>query len=202
MGISDNTMLVINDCGHYYLQMIQNNKIDILFEGFKQKTLPNINWHMTGDFSSRMDAMQNLFKDVKTITELGTFQGCSTSAWLKLKPKKLITIDIKPHLDKDIFEIAAKEIGVHFEYIIADDMTINIDPCDLLFIDTSHTEEHTYQELKRHGNKALKYIAFHDVVEPKHQTMPGIKRYLQENINKWEIFYKDLVGDGFLVLKK
>jgi hypothetical protein len=195
-------MLVINGCVYYYLQMIQNNKIDILFEGFKQKTLPNINWHMTGDFSSRMDAMQNLFKDVKTITELGTFQGCSTSAWLKLKPKKLITIDIKPHLDKDIFEIAAKEIGVHFEYIIADDMTINIDPCDLLFIDTSHTEEHTYQELKRHGNKALKYIAFHDVVEPKHQTMPGIKRYLQENINKWEIFYKDLVGDGFLVLKK
>lgn len=182
--------------------MIQNNKIDILFEGFKQKTLPNINWHMTGDFSSRMDAMQNLFKDVKTITELGTFQGCSTSAWLKLKPKKLITIDIKPYLDKDIFKIAAKEIGVHFEYIIADDMTINIEPCDLLFIDTSHTEEHTYQELKRHGNKALKYIAFHDVVEPKHQTMPGIKRYLQENINKWEIFYKDLVGDGFLVLKK
>lgn len=182
--------------------MIQNNKIDILFEGFKQKTLPNINWHMTGDFSSRMDAMQNLFKDVKTITELGTFQGCSTSAWLKLRPKKLITIDIKPHLDKDIFEIAAKEIGVHFEYIIADDMTINIEPCDLLFIDTSHTEEHTYQELKRHGNKALKYIAFHDVVEPKHQTMLGIKRYLQENINKWEIFYKDLVGDGFLVLKK
>lgn len=195
-------MLVIDDIYNYDVQMIQNNKIDILFEGFKQKTLPNINWHMTGDFSSRMDAMQNLFKDVKTITELGTFQGCSTSAWLKLKPKKLITIDIKPYLDKDIFKIAAKEIGVHFEYIIADDMTINIEPCDLLFIDTSHTEEHTYQELKRHGNKALKYIAFHDVVEPKHQTMPGIKRYLQENINKWEIFYKDLVGDGFLVLKK
>ena len=195
-------MLVIDDIYNYDVQMIQNNKIDILFEGFKQKTLPNINWHMTGDFSSRMDAMQNLFKDVKTITELGTFQGCSTSAWLKLRPKKLITIDIKPYLDKDIFEIAAKEIGVHFEYIIADDMTINIEPCDLLFIDTSHTEEHTYQELKRHGNKALKYIAFHDVVEPKHQTMPGIKRYLQENINKWEIFYKDLVGDGFLVLKK
>ena len=195
-------MLVIDDIYNHDVQMIQNNKIDILFEGFKQKTLPNINWHMTGDFSSRMDAMQNLFKDVKTITELGTFQGCSTSAWLKLRPKKLITIDIKPYLDKDIFEIAAKEIGVHFEYIIADDMTINIEPCDLLFIDTSHTEEHTYQELKRHGNKALKYIAFHDVVEPKHQTMPGIKRYLQENINKWEIFYKDLVGDGFLVLKK
>jgi len=195
-------VLVIDDIYNHDVQMIQNNKIDILFEGFKQKTLPNINWHMTGDFSSRMDAMQNLFKDVKTITELGTFQGCSTSAWLKLRPKKLITIDIKPYLDKDIFEIAAKEIGVHFEYIIADDMTINIEPCDLLFIDTSHTEEHTYQELKRHGNKALKYIAFHDVVEPKHQTMLGIKRYLQENINKWEIFYKDLVGDGFLVLKK
>ena len=194
--------MVIDDIYNHDVQMIQNNKIDILFEGFKQKTLPNINWHMTGDFSSRMDAMQNLFKDVKTITELGTFQGCSTSAWLKLRPKKLITIDIKPYLDKDIFEIAAKEIGVHFEYIIADDMTINIEPCDLLFIDTSHTEEHTYQELKRHGNKALKYIAFHDVVEPKHQTMLGIKRYLQENINKWEIFYKDLVGDGFLVLKK
>ena len=88
-------MLVIDDIYHHDVQMIQNNKIDILFEGFKQKTLPNINWHMTGDFSSRMDAMQNLFKDVKTITELGTFQGCSTSAWLKLRPKKLITIDIR-----------------------------------------------------------------------------------------------------------
>jgi predicted O-methyltransferase YrrM len=176
-------------------------KIDILFEGFKQKTLPNIDWHMTGDFSSRMNAVQHMFLGIETITELGTYQGCSTSAWLKLKPKKLITIDIKQYLDLPIFQMVAKDIGVHFEYIIANDMEIDIDPCDLLFIDTSHTEEHTYQELKKHGDKAKKYIAFHDIVEPKHQTAPGIKRYLQET-SLWETHYKDTNGDGFLVLRR
>ena len=36
-------------------------KIEILYQGFKQKTLPNINWHMTGDMSSRMDFIQTMF---------------------------------------------------------------------------------------------------------------------------------------------
>ena len=31
-----------------------------------------------------------------------------------------------------------------------------------MFIDTLHTYEQLIQELRRHGNKAKKYLAFHD----------------------------------------
>jgi predicted O-methyltransferase YrrM len=176
-------------------------KVEILYQGFKQKTLPNINWHMTGDMSSRMDFIQLMFKGVKTITELGTFQGCSTSAWLKLEPKKLLTVDINRYLDEEIFKQAAKEINVDFKYIIQDDLTINLDPCELLFIDTSHVEEHTYLELQRHSDKATQYIVFHDIVEPRFGTMPGIRRWWKNN-PQWIEKYKDLNECGFLVLQK
>jgi predicted O-methyltransferase YrrM len=176
-------------------------KVEILYQGFKQKTLPNINWHMTGDMSSRMDFIQLMFKGIKTITELGTFQGCSTSAWLKLEPKKLLTVDIERYLDEEIFKQAAKEINVDFKYVIQDDLTINLDPCELLFIDTSHVEEHTYLELQRHADKATQYIVFHDIVEPRFCTMPGIRRWWKNN-PQWIERYKDLNECGFLVLQK
>jgi hypothetical protein len=176
-------------------------RIEILYDGFKNKSLPYIHWKMAGDMPSRMDFILNFFKGINTITELGSFQGCSTSAWLKLKPKKLTTVDIKRYLDEDIFNQAAKEINVDFKYIVQDDLIIDFEPCELLFIDTTHHAEHTYLELKRHAHKVTRYLVFHDIVEPRFGTMVGIRRYLLEK-PQWIEKYKDLNDCGFLVLEK
>jgi hypothetical protein len=65
-------------------------KVEILYQGFKQKTLPNINWHMTGDMSSRMDSLQLMFKGIKTITELRDISRMFNISMVKVRTKKII----------------------------------------------------------------------------------------------------------------
>ena len=62
--------------------------IEEIFNSFKNKTREGVRWKMVGDMYRRMDYIQQTFQGVETIIEFGPFQGCSTSAWLMLKPKK------------------------------------------------------------------------------------------------------------------
>jgi hypothetical protein len=175
--------------------------IEEIYQSFKNKTRPGIKWKMVGDMWSRMDYIQETFAGIQTITEFGPYQGCSTAAWINLRPKKFTTVDRGIALDVDLFKRAAEEIGVEFNFIIGSDLEIEIEPCELLFIDTSHVEEHTYLELQRHADKATQYIVFHDIVEPRFGTMPGIRRWWKNN-PQWVEKYKDLNECGFLVLQK
>jgi len=149
----------------------------------------------------RLDWLVENFSNLETITEFGHYQGCSTAAWLKCKPKNLTTVDIGLWLDQQIYQQIAKENHINFKCIIANDLEINITPTDLLFIDTMHSEEHTYQELKKHSNQVKKYLTFHDVNPKRFETYKGIDRWLLET-NEWETFYHDTNDCGFLVLKR
>jgi hypothetical protein len=53
-------------------------------------------------------------------------------------------------------------LGKNVKYVQANVLDITIEETDLLFIDTYHTYSQLTQELRLHGNKARKYIAFHD----------------------------------------
>ena len=175
--------------------------IDDICESFKNRTRPNIRWKMVGDMYRRIDFIQQTFTGVQTITEFGPFQGCSTAAWLRLRPKKFVTVDQGVSLDVDLYKKAAEEINVDFQFIQGSDLEIDIEPCELLFIDTVHTEEHTYQELQRHADKVSKYLVFHDVAEPRFGTLAGIKRWWKDH-PEWKLKYQDLDDCGFLILKK
>ena len=175
--------------------------IDDICESFKNRTRPNIRWKMVGDMYRRIDFIQQTFTDVQTITEFGPYQGCSTAAWLSLRPKKFVTVDQGVRLDVDLYKKAAQEINVDFQFIQGSDLEIDIEPCELLFIDTVHTEEHTYQELQRHADKVSRYLVFHDVAEPRFGTLAGIKRWWK-NYPEWKLKYQDSDDCGFLVLEK
>jgi hypothetical protein len=84
----------------------------------------------------------------------------------------------------------------------SDDLAIDIEYTDLLFIDTKHTEERTYLELKKHAEKAKKYLAFHDVNPARFATPLGIKKYLDEYPGIWKEYYRDEIDCGFLVLQR
>ena len=175
--------------------------IDDICESFKNRTRPDIRWKMVGDMYRRIDFIQQTFTGVQTITEFGPFQGCSTAAWLSLRPKKFVTVDQGVSLDVDLYKKAAEEINVDFQFIQGSDLEIDIEPCELLFIDTVHTEEHTYQELQRHADKVSRYLVFHDVVEPRFGTLAGIKRWWKDH-PEWKLKYQDLDDCGFLILEK
>ena len=175
--------------------------IEEIYQSFKNRTRPNIRWKMVGDMYRRMDYIQQTFQGIETITEFGPFQGCSTAAWLMLKPKTFITIDAGVALDVELYKKAAAEIKVDFKFIISNDLETTINPCELLFIDTMHTEEHTYNELRLHADKVSKYLVFHDVAEPRFGTYAGIRKWWKD-YPEWHIKYHDNDDCGFLVLEK
>ena len=175
--------------------------IDDICESFKNCTRPNIRWKMVGDMYRRVDFIQQTFTGVQTITEFGPFQGCSTAAWLSLRPKKFVTMDQGVSLDVDLYKKAAEEINVDFQFIQGSDLEIDIEPCELLFIDTVHTAEHTYQELQRHADKVSRYLVFHDVTQPRFGTLAGIKRWWKDH-PEWKLKYQDFDDCGFMILEK
>ena len=135
-------------------------QLDNLYNSWKNKTRSKVRWKMAGDMPSRMDWLVEHFSNLESITEFGHYQGCSTAVWLKCRPKRLLTVDYANYLPQEEYHNVAREIGVDLTIVIEDDLKINIDPVDLLFIDTMHTEEHTYKELIRHGDKAKNILCF------------------------------------------
>lgn len=181
---------------------IQNNNLLELYNSWKNRTRPSTRWKMTGDITGRMDWLVETFTGVDSITEFGPFQGCSTSAWLVCGPKKIVTVDVNINLDIDQYTKIASELGIDFKFIHSSDLDIDIEETDLLFIDTMHTEEHTFLELDKHAGKVKKYLAFHDVNPVRFSTQAGIDRYLSNNPNQWKVLYHDINDCGFLVLER
>ena len=180
----------------------KNMNLEELYSGWKNRTLPNIKWKMTGDMPDRLDWLVEKFSGLDTIVEFGSYQGCSTVGWLKCKPQKLIAVDYKLNLNLDLYSKIASEEGIDFKFILEDDLKVTIPETDLLFIDTIHTEDHTYKELSIHASFVKKYLAFHDVNPERFTVNKGIERYIAENPNIWKIIYHDINDCGFMVLER
>ena len=164
-----------------------------------------------GDIHEHIPTLLRYGKDVNIITELGVRTGGSTSAWVKAAPKKLICYDInqRPDFHLSQYEKWAEEQGIDFEFILADTTKIEIEPTELLFIDTLHTYDQLKTELTLHGNKASKYIILHDTVSFAYRGMvtgtkgliPAIEEFLTYN-HEWrmKVHYKNC--NGLMVLER
>jgi hypothetical protein len=133
----------------------------------EQKTIPFLEKEyqkalsIPSDINENLPILLQLAKECLTVTEMGVRTGVSTRAFLNTNVQ-LTSYDIQ--LDKNVnalFEFA-KNQGKKVRYIEADVLNIEIQDTDLLFIDTYHVYEQLKKELFLHGNKARKYIAFHD----------------------------------------
>lgn len=149
---------------------------------------------MAGDMPERLDWVIETFTDVDSIIEFGSYEGCSTVGWLACAKKSLLCVDIqkRPAFEEDLYLKIAEELKIDFKFVKEDDLKFEFEDCDLLFIDTMHTEEHTYRELMTHAHKVNKYIVFHDS-NPKYTgVQAGIDRWLNETKESWvEIYNED-----------
>jgi len=114
------------------------------------------------DIQGHLNYLYRLASTVGHITELGTRSGQSTCAFLYAKPERLICYDLDRSEMIATLESAAREGGVHFTFHQADVLTIEIEPTDLLFIDTWHVEQQVAEELRLHADRARRYIVLHD----------------------------------------
>lgn len=113
------------------------------------------------DINEHLHDLYSLACDCTHVTEMGSRFGASTKAFLKANVSlRAYDLDIHKPL-MDLFKIA-RTIGKDVEYLKGNTLEILIDPTDMIFIDTWHSQQQLRDELKLHGNAARKYLAFHD----------------------------------------
>jgi len=156
-----------------------------------------------GDLDEHMDVIREYASKSETIVELGVRKLVSTWALLAGYPKKIICVDNVHPRDygaegvlNDAIQ-SCKEEKIEFEFLLANDLEIELPEVDLLFIDTLHYYDQLTAELKLHANKAKKYIIFHDTELP--EMGQAIHDFLK--INKtWKIIEHHRNEHGLMVL--
>lgn len=160
------------------------------------------------DINENVSVLYDLAKECRTVVEMGVRTGVSTRAFLNTDVK-LLSFDFE--LDQKVQKLFnyAKNQGKDVQYIENNVLDIEVDDCDLLFIDTLHTYDQLKQELNLHGNKAKKYIVFHDtytfglkdeIGNGKKGLMTAIIEFMIDNPN-WIFYIHKTNNNGLTVLK-
>jgi hypothetical protein len=153
------------------------------------------------DIYKHLPLLRSLAESCKTVIELGVRDGQSTRAFL-VTSVKLRSYDIQFNPSVENLFVSSRQAGNDHEYFEADDLTLDLPEVDMIFIDTEHTYEQLSQELRLHGNKALKYLAFHDTGEPfVNQLLPAVMEFLADNPH-WRVMYHTRECHGFSVLER
>jgi cephalosporin hydroxylase len=112
------------------------------------------------EINEHLETLVQLARKCQTVTEFGVRNGNSTIAFLAAEPRRLVSVDI---VDCPIVRELAPFIGTtEFIFRQANSIEIEIEPTDLLFIDSDHCYEHLSRELTLHSPSVAKYIALHD----------------------------------------
>ena len=163
----------------------------------------------TSDINQNLPVLYELAKECETIVEMGVRTGVSTRAFLNTDAS-LLSIDIKKNTTVEKLFALADPSGKSCQYMIGDVLKIEIPETDLLFIDTLHTYKQLTQELKLHGNKAKKYLIFHDTHTfgvsgengiDKKGLMPAIIEFVIANPH-WNFYVHKTNNNGLTVLKR
>jgi hypothetical protein len=120
------------------------------------------NKHKGTDISEHLETLYELGKQCDHITEFGVREGISTSAFLASNPKCLESYDIIITPQAHALLIMSLTNKINFKLYQSNTLLTTIRETDMLFIDTLHTYEQVKRELSMNGNKAKKYLVFHD----------------------------------------
>ena len=179
----------------------------------------------SSDINEHLETIKNFASECEHITEMGVRSVVSTWALLAAKPKRLVSMDIVQCPVQDA-AIAANNEGIDFEFIVADTSNpqLDIEPTDLLFIDTWHVYDQLKVEFKLHSNKVKKYIILHDtttfgevgesgsdlIINPvtgqmemmrKRGLWPAVEEFLAENTN-WTLKERFTHNNGLTILQR
>lgn len=184
----------------------------------------------SSDINEHLPTLKRYAEECDHVTEMGVRWVVSTYAFVVANPKKIISIDIidprnltegTHHWDNyrcgdrmnQIIDYCALK-GIDYHFVLGDTTKIEIEETDLLFIDTLHTYNQIKTELKLHGNKARKYLIFHDTENfrfrnetgesggpEKTGIFPAIEEFLANNPH-WKVHEVFTNCMGLTVLKR
>ena len=96
------------------------------------------------------------------VTEFGTRTGLSTLALLRALPERLVAYDWIRLPEVDRLEELARLQNVDFSFREVDTRLADLEPTDLLFIDTYHTHGQLEAELRAAAGSVRRYLIIHD----------------------------------------
>jgi beta-1,4-mannosyl-glycoprotein beta-1,4-N-acetylglucosaminyltransferase len=161
------------------------------------------------DINQHIDFLYRLASTVNHITEFGTRFGGSTCAFIYAKPRRLVAYDIEPRETLPAILSAARECRVDFEFREQDVLKSEIEPTDLLFIDTWHVEQQMREELRLHADKVRLYLVMHDTETFAHGgesnghqgIWPAIADYMKEH-PEWRLLHHFQHNNGLTVFTR
>ena len=133
--------------------------IDLIYK--KKRTEPS-------DINELLDILRYYSSQCGHVTECGVRSCVSSWAFLKgltesqSSEKTLIGVDIEKSDQVAKIEEVAKYVKINYKFIKGNDILVQLEPTDLLFIDTWHVYGHLKRELAAHAHLARKYIIMHD----------------------------------------
>jgi hypothetical protein len=158
-----------------------------------------------GDFFEHVPTLRSLGDQVQHATEFGVRHGVSTVALLHSSCKTVVSYDIFQYAEVNVFRQVAAD---KFVFKIGNSLTVDIDPTDLLFIDTKHTAAQLYGELTKHATRVRRWIVMHDTVTFGNNGEDGgpglreaIKAFLKAN-KEWFPVRHDQNNNGLMVLSR
>jgi len=165
------------------------------------------------DINEHLPTLKRYTEMCETVVEMGVRTVVSTWAFLSGKPKKLTSIDIvdpkQYGINTDAIKQIAKDEGIEFNFLLGDTTIIEIEECDMLFIDTWHVYPQLKTELALHGNKAKKFLVFHDTeifgqsgeTQGHKGLQPAIDEFLEEN-RHWSVKEVFTNNNGLTILER
>lgn len=173
------------------------------------------------DINEHMETLVKYGSECKHITEMGVRAISTTYAFMKAEPKEIISYDLEsPDYYGGSLEEGmevAQSVGIDWKFIQKDVLKVNIEPTELLFIDTFHAYDQLTQELSLHSDKVSKYIILHDTTSFENFDEPitslnslgkpttgfglwrAVEEFLEGNSN-WELVERFTHNNGLTIL--
>lgn len=154
---------------------------------------------MPSDIYLHLPKLREYAEQCDHITEMGVRGVVSTWAFLSSKASKVVAIDILNVAIPDVEKL---------QFICANDLEVEIEKTDLLFIDTAHNYKQLIHELNLHAKNVNKYIAFHDTFifgingdDGGKGLLFAINEFLSNN-TEWVKDYHTDKNNGLTVIKR
>ncbi len=152
--------------------------------------------------------LRKLAERCNIVVEFGVRTGRSTVCFFAAGVHELHSYDVTP-IPKCLHDLG-KEAITNFIFHQRSSLEVEIPHCDLLMVDSLHTQHQLTYELRLHANAASKYIVLHDTetfAEVDEFTLapgglrPVIDEFLSENFH-WGIKSHHPENNGLTILER
>jgi hypothetical protein len=159
------------------------------------------------DIHQHLTVLRDTGSGCPHITELGVGSGQSTLAWLLVQPDKLVCYDLGY---QDCIPMLERLRGrTDFRFYVGHSRIVEIEPTDLLFIDTTHNYAHIKEELEMHAGKVQRFIVMHDTTtfgdHSEDNKPPGMWQAIEEFLAahpEWQLVHRHHHNNGLTILKR